>query len=46
MRVYTVSQVNQHIKGLFDADEALQAIFVRVRSPTTKWHTPATTIFP
>ena len=29
MRVYTVSQVNQHIKGLFDADEALQAIFVR-----------------
>ncbi len=29
MRVYTVTQVNQHIKGLLESDPTLRAVFVR-----------------
>lgn len=44
--IYSVTQVNQYIKGLLDRDGALAGLFVRGRSPTTSATPPATTTSP
>ena len=44
--VYSVTQVNQYIKGLLDQDQTMTALYVRGRFPTTRPTPQATTIFP
>ena len=44
--VYSVTQVNQYIKGLLDGDSALSGLFVRGEISNYKAYPSGHTIFP